>query len=496
VDKWKYTAAERLLYSYLVDGGAWSAFGADAAASLSRLSYGKHSIEARAMDRNANIGPASEPFVLTVLLPWHRQTGFVVILTGSLIAIGVLLRLAVVQYRALQRAKEAAETANRCKSEFLANMSHEIRTPMNGIMGMAALAAEAANDPAQRECLNTVLKSSESLLALLNDILDLSKVEAGKIELTPADFALEESVASVIATLRVRADEKELELERYIAPDVPRYLHGDEQRLRQVLLNLFGNAIKFTPVGRVGIRVTTAPTQPAAGRVTLEFAVTDTGIGIPREKQELIFAPFQQADHSTNQVYGGTGLGLAICARLVQLMNGSIHVESPWRDPGSGQWRSGSLFRFTAQFGIGKAPAVAAPDLPPPVTAPLRILIAEDNVVNQKVAKIMLEKMGHTVSVAGDGLAAIAAAEAEAPDVILMDVQMPHLDGLAATRAIREREQGSEQRIPIIGLSAHALLSDRELCLQAGMDAYITKPMRREELARALAEVAPARIDG
>jgi CheY-like chemotaxis protein len=362
-------------------------------------------------------------------------------------------------------------------------------------MGMAALAAEGATDPAQRECLNTVLKSSESLLALLNDILDLSKVEAGKIELTPADFGLEETVAGVIATLRVRADEKELELDRYIAPDVPRFLHGDEQRLRQVLLNLFGNAIKFTTAGRVGIRVTMAREQPSAGRLALEFAVTDTGIGIPREKQDVIFAPFQQADNSTHRVFGGSGLGLAICARLVQLMKGSIRVESPWRESETGRWQTGSLFRFTAQFGIGTAPATPVPE-EPPTTAPLRILVAEDNPVNQKVAKIMLEKMGHTVTVAEDGLEAIAAAEAETPDVILMDVQMPNLDGLAATRAIRQRERDSGPRIPIVGLSAHALLADRELCLQAGMDAYITKPMRREELARVLAEVTLARVGG
>ena len=346
------------------------------------------------------------------------------ILCASLAAILLLLRLAAAQYRALKRAKLAAETANRSKSEFLANMSHEIRTPMNAIMGMAA---DAAVDAEQREYLTTVQKSSESLLALLNDILDLSKVEAGKVELSPVDFDLAECIAGVMATLRVRAAEKGLELGHRIASGLPAYVNGDEQRLRQVLLNLAGNAVKFTEAGRVSIQVSDArpqaSPQPDEGVVTLEFLVTDTGIGIPPGKRELIFAPFEQADGSITRIYGGTGLGLAISARLVGLMKGAIWVESPWRDPETGQPVAGSAFHFTAQFTMGKRPEAVLREAPSAAIGPLRILVAEDNVVNQKVA---------------------------CPDVILMDVQM-HLNGRSDARNGRS---GSDRGDPAEGKRA------------------------------------------
>jgi CheY-like chemotaxis protein len=258
-----------------------------------------------------------------------------------------------------------------------------------------------------------------------------------------------------------------------------------------VLLNLAGNAVKFTPAGRIAIRA--SPTSPPApgqpeGRVRLEFLVTDTGIGIPPDKRELIFAPFQQADGSITRNYGGTGLGLAISARLVELMHGAIWVESPWRDPETGQPSAGSAFHFTAEFGVGKPPQAAPRQTPPRALAPLRILVAEDNLVNQKVVSHLLEKMGHRVALAADGLEALALWERQSPDVILMDVQMPQMDGLEATAAIRQREKERGGHVPIVGLTAHALAGDREKCMDAGMDAYLTKPLRPGDLLRGLAE--------
>jgi signal transduction histidine kinase/ActR/RegA family two-component response regulator len=485
IDKWKQTSAERLLYSYRLNGGAWSSFTQVNSATFQKLKSGAHRIEVRAMDRNGNTGAPSPAFDFTVAFPWYRQTGFQLSAGVGLGMISLLLRLAFIQFRQLKQAKVVAESASRSKSEFLANMSHEIRTPMNAIIGMTELALQKPSDAEQEDFLRTACKSAQSLLGILNDILDLSKVEAGKLDLSENNFELRECLEDSFRTLRLWAGEKGLALSCRVSADVPAFVRGDELRLRQVILNLAGNAIKFTRAGTVALDVIQDADDPAL----IRFRVTDTGIGIAVEKQRLVFAAFEQADNSITRLYGGTGLGLAISSHLVGLMGGAIRAESPWRDAATGQPVQGTAFHFAVRFREGQR-APVKPVNEPAASRPLRILLAEDNLVNQKLACRLLEKMGHQVIMAGDGAEVLQLLESAVVDVVLMDMQMPVMDGLQATLAIRLSEGEHGGHLPIVALTANALSGDRERCLAAGMDAYLAKPIRRDELARTLQEAA------
>jgi signal transduction histidine kinase/ActR/RegA family two-component response regulator len=396
------------------------------------------------------------------------------------------LQLKAATEEAMRSAKEAAEAANRAKSEFLANMSHEIRTPMNAIIGMTSLLLDRKLGPMEDECVSTVRNSADLLLELINNILDFSKIEAGKLEISPHMFSMRECIDRVGDLFTQRCASKGVAIEIEIAPEIPEFLIADSTRITQVLLNLVSNAVKFTSAGSVRVEVSGL----ASGDLwMLTFAIKDSGIGIPSDRIDRLFKPFSQVDSSTTRRFGGTGLGLAICQRLVEMMQGRISVSSI---AGVG---SSFIFTIPAElsgvtFGVAAPAEKAAPvvllDKTFAENHPLRLLVAEDNPVNQKVILMTLAKLGYRADAVCNGLEAVECGSRKAYDMLVLDMQMPEMDGLEAAQTLR-RTLPAENMPYMVALTANAFTEDRTACLAAGMNEFLTKPLRIEDFSAALA---------